>query len=58
MTRKDGKSRMDMLDWKAESFLPLDQAMHGGVMLSAQHPGLPLHLGPINDALIRALRNG
>lgn len=44
MTRPDGKSRMDMLDWKAESFLHPDQKTNDGPQSSPPPLILPLRL--------------
>ena len=47
MTRPDGKSRMDMLDWKAEAFSRQDQAMKDGEQLLR---GIPTSRPRLNPA--------
>jgi site-specific DNA-cytosine methylase len=45
-TRKDGKTRMDMLDWKAESFSRQVRSTLDGRELSPTHRTLPQRLNP------------
>ncbi len=56
--RQDGKSRLDQLDWKAESFSRQAQATPDGLTSSENPRGLRLHLGPIHDALTLVLQAG
>ena len=45
-TRKDGKSRMDMLDWRAESFSPPDPQTQDGEKSSPSTPASRPLLNP------------
>lgn len=46
VTRKDGKSRMDMLDWQAEAFSRQDQKISGGPESSSSGPTSRRRLNP------------
>lgn len=46
MVRKDGQSRMDMLDWQAESFSRRVQSIHDGHELSPTPRILRQRLNP------------
>lgn len=46
MTRKDGKSRMDMLDWQAESYSRPVLSQNTGDELSPTTRTLPRRLNP------------
>jgi hypothetical protein len=47
VTRPDGKSRMDMLDWRAEAFSRQDQPATAGPTSSETTPNTPRRLNPI-----------
>lgn len=46
MTRQDGKTRMDMLDWQAESYSRQDQATADGPQSSQSAPTSRPRLNP------------
>lgn len=50
VTRPDGKSRMDMLDWKAESFSPPGLPTSDGPTSFSSSPGSPLPLPLVASA--------
>ena len=55
MTRSDGKSRMDMLDWRAEAFSRQAPPTHAGQESLPSAPSSPRHL---LDTLIQCLASG